>query len=58
MRNRYIALIPAYEPGQTLTGLTEELKEKGFPKIMEIMKTYGANDKQKRDLVKVLLFKK
>ena len=35
-----------------------ELKEKGFPKIMEIMKTYGANDKQKRDLVKVLLFKK
>ena len=30
MRNRYIALIPAYEPERKLIGLTADLKEKGF----------------------------
>ena len=30
MRNRYIALIPAYEPEWKLIGLTADLKEKGF----------------------------
>ena len=30
MRNRYIALIPAYEPEQKLIGLTADLREKGF----------------------------
>lgn len=30
MRNRYIALIPAYEPGAVLLSLTAELREKGF----------------------------
>ena len=30
MRNRYIALIPAYEPDQKILKLTEELVEKGF----------------------------
>lgn len=30
MRNRYIALIPAYEPEDKLTGLTAELKKRGF----------------------------
>ena len=30
MKNRYIALIPAYEPGQALLNLTAELKKKGF----------------------------
>ena len=30
MRNRYIALIPAYEPDQRLAELAGELKEKGF----------------------------
>ena len=35
-----------------------ELRDKGLPKIMSIFKTYGANDKQKRELVKMLLFNK
>ncbi|MBQ6501971.1 MAG: bifunctional glycosyltransferase family 2/GtrA family protein [Mogibacterium sp.] len=30
MRNRYIALIPAYEPEEKIKGLTAELIEKGF----------------------------
>ncbi len=30
MRNRYIALIPAYEPGDKLISLAAELKERGF----------------------------
>lgn len=30
MRNRYIALIPAYEPEGKILGLTDELIEKGF----------------------------
>ena len=30
MRNRYLALIPAYEPDQKIIKLTEELAEKGF----------------------------
>ena len=30
MRNRYIALIPAYEPEKKILKLTEELAEKGF----------------------------
>ena len=30
MRNRYIALIPAYEPEKKLIGLTADLREKGF----------------------------
>ena len=30
MRNRYIALIPAYEPEQKLIGLAADLKAKGF----------------------------
>ena len=30
MRNRYIALIPAYEPDQKILKLTEEIAEKGF----------------------------
>ena len=30
MKNRYIALIPAYEPERKLTGLIEELKHLGF----------------------------
>ena len=30
MRNRFIALIPAYEPDMKILGLTEELREKGF----------------------------
>ncbi len=30
MRNRYIALIPAYEPDEKIKGLTDELMEKGF----------------------------
>lgn len=30
MRNRYIALIPAYEPEEKILGLTDELIEKGF----------------------------
>lgn len=30
MRNRYIALIPAYEPERKLGGLTAELKSRGF----------------------------
>lgn len=30
MRNRYIALIPAYEPDAKLAGLVTELKRKGF----------------------------
>ena len=30
MKNRYIALIPAYEPDGKLIGITAELKEKGF----------------------------
>lgn len=35
-----------------------ELKSESVTKIMSIFKTYGANDKQKRELVKTLLFKK
>ena len=30
MRNRYIALIPAYEPDEKIKGLADELMEKGF----------------------------
>ena len=30
MRNRYIALIPAYEPDEKIKGLTDELAGKGF----------------------------
>ena len=30
MRNRFIALIPAYEPDVKILGLTDELREKGF----------------------------
>ena len=30
MRNRYIALIPAYEPDEKIKGLADELPEKGF----------------------------
>ena len=30
MRNRYIALIPAYEPDEKIKGLADELLEKGF----------------------------
>ena len=30
MRNRLIALIPAYEPDVKILGLTDELREKGF----------------------------
>jgi len=30
MKNRYIALIPAYEPGDKLTGLVTDLKSMGF----------------------------
>ena len=30
MRNRFIALIPAYEPDEKILGLTDELIEKGF----------------------------
>ena len=30
MRNRYIALIPAYEPDEKIIGLADELIEKGF----------------------------
>ena len=30
MRNRYIALIPAYEPDEKIKGLSDELMEKGF----------------------------
>ena len=35
-----------------------ELREKGLPKIMTLMKIYGANDKQKRELVQALLFRR
>ena len=30
MRNRYIALIPAYEPDEKLKKLADELAERGF----------------------------
>ena len=30
MRNRFIALIPAYEPDRKLIGLTADLKDRGF----------------------------
>ena len=30
MRNRYIALIPAYEPDEKILGISAELKQKGF----------------------------
>ena len=30
IRNRYIALIPAYEPDEKIKGLADELMEKGF----------------------------
>jgi len=34
MRNRYIALIPAYEPEHKLTGLVSELKNRGFDVVI------------------------
>ena len=34
MRNRYIALIPAYEPEQRLAGLTDDLKKRGFDVVV------------------------
>ena len=34
MRNRFIALIPAYEPEQRLIGIVEELKKRGFDVVV------------------------
>lgn len=34
MRNRFIALIPAYEPERRLIGLTDELRKRGFDTVV------------------------
>ena len=35
-----------------------ELRERGFAKVLSVIKTYGSYDKQKRELVRTLLFKR
>ena len=35
-----------------------ELRERGFAKVLSVIKTYGTYDKEKRELVRTLLFKR
>ena len=35
-----------------------ELRERGFAKVVSVIKTYGSYDKEKRELVRALLFKR